>query len=296
MFWSASILRYAVVLVAFVYVVGDTDFTNDWAVHVPGGEVEARMVAEEHGYVFHGQIGSLENYFLFKHSDVPSRSKRSSHQHTKRLIDDNRIHWVEQQFGRDRVKRDFIIRDEGNSDNLYNDPMWSGQWYLHDKRQSTDSPKLDLHVLPVWKKGITGEGIVVTVLDDGFETDHPDLTKNYDKDACYDFNSNDANPYPRYNNPNNEENKHGTRCIGEIAMEENNNICGVGVAHGAKIGGSPDLTWRDVQHIIVWTSEPAPLEVPEANEPTFKTNKIGLKVDEVFGFGLLNTDAMIKLG
>jgi subtilisin family serine protease len=32
-------------------------------------------------------------------------------------------------------------------------------------------------------------------------------------------------------------NSHGTRCAGEIAMVANNRVCGVGVAHGAKIGG-----------------------------------------------------------
>lgn len=37
----------------------------------------------------------------------------------------------------------------------------------HDSRTDTSLPKLDLHVLPVWARGITGKGIVVCVLDDG---------------------------------------------------------------------------------------------------------------------------------
>ena len=37
----------------------------------------------------------------------------------------------------------------------------------HDSRTDISLPKLDLHVLPVWAKGITGRGIVVCVLDDG---------------------------------------------------------------------------------------------------------------------------------
>ena len=40
---------------------------------------------------------------------------------------------------------------------------------------------------------------------------------------------------PRYDFTN--ENKHGTRCAGEIAMAPNNGVCGVGVAYDAKIGG-----------------------------------------------------------
>lgn len=36
-----------------------------------------------------------------------------------------------------------------------------------------------MNVIPAWKEGITGKGIVVTILDDGLETDHPDLQENY---------------------------------------------------------------------------------------------------------------------
>ena len=52
--------------------------------------------------------------------------------------------------------------------------------------------------------------------------------------ASYDFNSHDSDPIPRYDYTN--ENKHGTRCAGEVAAAKNN-ICGVGVAYGAHIGG-----------------------------------------------------------
>jgi proprotein convertase subtilisin/kexin type 1 len=40
-------------------------------------------------------------------------------------------------------------------------------------------PKLDLHVIPVWEKGITGKGVVITVLDDGLEWNHTDIYANY---------------------------------------------------------------------------------------------------------------------
>lgn len=36
-----------------------------------------------------------------------------------------------------------------------------------------------MNVIPAWQEGITGKGIVVTILDDGLESDHPDLVKNY---------------------------------------------------------------------------------------------------------------------
>lgn len=36
-----------------------------------------------------------------------------------------------------------------------------------------------MNVIPAWREGVTGKGVVVTILDDGLETDHPDLALNY---------------------------------------------------------------------------------------------------------------------
>lgn len=36
-----------------------------------------------------------------------------------------------------------------------------------------------MNVIPAWKEGITGKGVVVTILDDGLESDHPDLKDNF---------------------------------------------------------------------------------------------------------------------
>ena len=36
-----------------------------------------------------------------------------------------------------------------------------------------------MNVQEAWEDGITGKGIVVTILDDGLEKDHPDIVRNY---------------------------------------------------------------------------------------------------------------------
>ena len=36
-----------------------------------------------------------------------------------------------------------------------------------------------MNVLQAYKLQMTGQGIVVSILDDGIEKDHPDLKKNY---------------------------------------------------------------------------------------------------------------------
>ncbi|KAK2827642.1 hypothetical protein Q7C36_018568 [Tachysurus vachellii] len=212
-------------------------YLNEWAVEVPGGLYAAQTIANELGYDLVRQIGALENHYLFKHYYHPSRTKRSADHITKRLSEDDRVSWAEQQYEIKRSRRAPLGGEckDCSVDKLFDDPMWNQQWYLQDTRTSSSLPKLDLHVIPVWKKGITGKGVVITVLDDGLEWNHTDIYPNYDPDASYDFNDNDPDPFPRYDSTN--ENKHGTRCAGEIAMQADNNKCGVGVAYNSKVGG-----------------------------------------------------------
>ncbi|KAM7077172.1 neuroendocrine convertase 1 isoform 2-T2 [Ciconia maguari] len=210
----------------------ERQFLNEWAAEVPAGPDAARAIAEDLDYDLVGQIGSLKNHYLFRRKSHPRRSRRSAIHITKRLSDDERVSWAEQQYEKKRTKR---ATERDSAENLFNDPMWNQQWYLQDTRITPSLPKLDLHVIPVWQKGITGKGVVITVLDDGLEWNHTDIYANYDPKASYDFNDNDHDPFPRYDPTN--ENKHGTRCAGEIAMQANNRKCGVGVAYNSKVGG-----------------------------------------------------------
>uniref|UniRef100_H3CZ93 Neuroendocrine convertase 1 n=1 Tax=Tetraodon nigroviridis TaxID=99883 RepID=H3CZ93_TETNG len=214
----------------------DRQYLNEWAVEIPGGLAAAEAVAKELEYELVQQIGALDDHFLFKHRSHPRRMKRGAPHVTKRLSEDDRVLWAEQQYEKSRSKRASLgeCRD-CPADKLFDDPMWNQQWYLQDTRTSSSLPKLDLHVIPVWQKGITGKGVVITVLDDGLEWNHTDIYSNYDPAASYDFNDNDPDPFPRYDSTN--ENKHGTRCAGEIAMQADNNKCGVGVAYNSKVGG-----------------------------------------------------------
>lgn len=67
-----------------------------------------------------------------------------------------------------------------------------------------------------------------------------------DPDASFDINGNDSDPTPQDNG----DNKHGTRCAGEVAAVAFNNYCGVGVAYNASIGGKADLYIRDMYNMI----------------------------------------------
>lgn len=218
-------------------------FTNGWAVKIEGANHEERVkrVAEKYGFDKISKIGTLDGYYHLEHPHHPVRSKRSLESQTSVLRLDDEIIWAEQQHEYVREKRGVHhnrITTRGIQPR-FADPLWDEQWYLDDKRTSMD---LDINVIPVWNAGLSGKGVVVTILDDGIEHNHTDLAKNYDPAASWDVNDNDPDPLPRYDYTN--ENKHGTRCAGEVAAQANNSVCGVGVAYNARIGGVRMLDGR----------------------------------------------------
>ena len=53
---------------------------------------------------------------------------------------------------------------------------------------------------------------------------------------------------------------------------------------------SSNLNWRDMQHLVAWTSQYNSLQA----NPGWKTNGAGFKVNSRFGFGLLDAASLIK--
>lgn len=124
------------------------------------------------------------------------------------------------------------FKRNGRSSERFQDPLYYRQWHLENLSGNKDVG--DCNVTGVWEHGITGKGVVVAVVDDGVQWNHPDLIDNYCAEGSFDLNSNDDDPMPVRDDK--EENKHGTRCAGEIAAAPNSH-CGIGIAHGAKFSG-----------------------------------------------------------
>uniref|UniRef100_A0A8B9E2E8 Proprotein convertase subtilisin/kexin type 4 n=1 Tax=Anser cygnoides TaxID=8845 RepID=A0A8B9E2E8_ANSCY len=167
------------------------------------------------------QVLEGEPYYHFRHRGTRQKSLSRHWGWNQRLTREPKVLWFEQQTAKRRVKRSVSV--------VPTDPWFPKQWYMNNDINP------DLNVLAAWSKGYTGLGVVLSILDDGIEKDHPDLSANYDPLASYDFNSNDPDPQPRYNAW--DENRHGTRCAGEVAAVANNQICGAGIAYNAKVGG-----------------------------------------------------------
>ncbi|XP_044301878.1 proprotein convertase subtilisin/kexin type 5 isoform X1 [Varanus komodoensis] len=207
-------------------------YTNHWAVRITGGIQEANRIASKYGYINIGQIGALKDYYHFYHSKTIKRSVLSSRGTHSFISMEPKVEWIEQQVVKKRIKRDY--KSGGIQSMFFNDPKWQSMWYMHCS-DNTNLCQSDMNIVGAWRRGYTGKNIVVTILDDGIERNHPDLMHNYDSDASFDVNGNDIDPMPRYDASN--ENKHGTRCAGEVAATANNSHCIVGIAFNARIGG-----------------------------------------------------------
>uniref|UniRef100_A0A4W6CZW2 Proprotein convertase subtilisin/kexin type 6 n=1 Tax=Lates calcarifer TaxID=8187 RepID=A0A4W6CZW2_LATCA len=206
-------------------------YTNHWAVRISGGPEHADQVAAKYGYLNLGQIGSLEDHYHFHHSRVVRRAVYSLKGPHSFIHMDPKVDWAQQQIVKPRVKR--YAQSDANFIH-FNDPKWSNMWYIHCN-DKTSRCRSEMNILSAWQRGYTGKNVVVTILDDGIERNHPDLAQNYDHLASYDVNGNDHDPTPRYDSRN--ENIHGTRCAGEVAAVANNSHCIVGIAYNAHIGG-----------------------------------------------------------
>ena len=99
-----------------------------------------------------------------------------------------------------------------------NDPLVARQWHLDA-----------IGVAAVWPD-YTGAGVLVAVIDDGVQADHPDLRANYDPTHAHDYEFGVRNGGPVRAADN-----HGTAVAGLIAATAGNGIGGVGVAFGAEI-------------------------------------------------------------
>lgn len=156
-----------------------------------------------------GPVGKLKGIYLFKKKNSTLFGiTHPFHEESKEII------WYENQIARQLIKRI----------NIY-DPLYNLQWHLH----SNDN--VNINVEKVWSKNITGEGIVIAIVDDGLEYTHPDLHDNYISSASYDFNYNDNDPFP--DGPYDD---HGTPAAG-VAAARDNSACGVGSAYRAGLGG-----------------------------------------------------------
>ncbi|XP_034048082.1 proprotein convertase subtilisin/kexin type 5 [Thalassophryne amazonica] len=218
-------------------------YTQYWAVRVRGGREAADRVAEKYGFTNMGQIGELKNYYSFRHHHTVKRSPVPNKEVAVSVSKETEVDWLQQQVIQTRIKRNSVLMWNtkpfpsshlGSSRSVMmhlSDLMWNRLWYMRCSDES-EGCRSHMNIVGAWSRGYTGEGVVLSVLDDGIEREHPDLKPNYDPLASYDVNGQDQDPSPRdYTN------YHGTQCAGMVAAAATNPHCTVGVSSRARIGG-----------------------------------------------------------
>ncbi|KAJ4287278.1 pheromone processing endoprotease [Kalmusia sp. IMI 367209] len=119
------------------------------------------------------------------------------------------------------------------------DPIFEEQWHIFN----VVTPGNDINVTDVWMQGITGKNVTACIVDDGLDMDSQDLKDNFFAEGSYDFNDHEDLPVPKLS-----DDRHGTRCAGEVAAGRND-ACGVGLAYDSRISGvrilSGDITDMD---------------------------------------------------
>ncbi|MCS5534846.1 MAG: S8 family serine peptidase, partial [Candidatus Poseidoniales archaeon] len=112
-----------------------------------------------------------------------------------------------------------------------NDPKFSDQWHLQNTGQTSGGlVGEDANLTGAWQS-YQGTDVMIGIVDDGLDHEHPDLTTNYDTSNDYDFCGNDGNPSPS------NWDAHGTAAAGVAAATGDNNVGVSGAAPDANLVG-----------------------------------------------------------
>ena len=112
-----------------------------------------------------------------------------------------------------------------------NDPDFPAQWHLSNTGQSGGLNGEDVNITGAWNS-YNGTGVTISIIDDGLDHAHPDLSPNYQASTSYDFCDSDSDPTPSGNDA------HGTAAAGVAAAAGNNGVDVIGGGFGANLAGS----------------------------------------------------------
>ncbi|KAI8617427.1 peptidase S8/S53 domain-containing protein [Chytriomyces sp. MP71] len=202
---------------------------------------------------FLGHVGELEDYFqvAVPKSTAATLVRRQAantldgavHDQIEQILGNHdAIEWAQTLEAKMRYQKrsvqqdpDLVSSDDTRRSMLATrfeiaDPLFEWQWHILN-----DTPGQvghDHNVTAAWEMGIFGNGSTVCIVDDGLDHSASDLKDNYYAEGSYDFNVHSPDPMPKLGLD-----RHGTRCAGEIAAVRNN-VCGVGIAYGARVSAT----------------------------------------------------------
>lgn len=107
------------------------------------------------------------------------------------------------------------------------DPLYTDQWHLKNRGDQTGLvADADVKAEEAWEYTRGSRDVIVCVMDDGFDLNHPDFNAPDKVVSPRDFGDNDFEPHPA-----GADDRHGTACAG-VALAEENGTGVVGLASG----------------------------------------------------------------
>lgn len=178
--------------------------------------------ASQHNLIYEKPMKNLNlvtaaNEGLFYSFRAAATSKKRHS--TRQLRSAPNVKWVERQVAKRQFKRAVSTVPPA----AVPDPLYTSQWHLHMHPYSIEANR---------EANVTGKGVTITIVDDGFQWRHPELQANYNHENSWDFNGNKADP-----SPTNGDDGHGTAAAGMAAGVANNGHCGRGSAPEATVSG-----------------------------------------------------------
>lgn len=192
-----------------------------WLVRIADG-TDPEAFAESIGAAYAGSLRGVDGYhrvrFLRQLESRPIGEdwKRAI---ARKLESEPVILAFEEEVLLERFPRNFVPGD----------PRFPDQWHLENIGQSGGVPNADARVRPVWDGRISGDGVIIGIVDEGIQYRHPDLVDNWVPLSGYDYNDDDSDPAPSGN-----DDRHGTAVAG-ISLASSNATGGLGVAYNARL-------------------------------------------------------------
>ncbi|KAJ6250190.1 s8 family serine peptidase [Anaeramoeba flamelloides] len=170
------------------------------------------------GMVFVRKLKLRKDYYLFKYDEV-------NHKYGLDSIPVLSLKTMAVSYERNKY-HDNVARAYTPSDSLF-----SEQFHLKNTGQYDGKAGVDTNVSPVWDKGYFGEDITISIVDDGLDHAHEDLSSNFLMKGSWDYCLDQNDPVGTT------EDTHGTSCAGVAAASDGDGACGLGVAPKANLMG-----------------------------------------------------------